>query len=165
MTKTTTRRPTAVPRETQPFELEGFLPYRLSVVSNRVSRAIAQRYSAEFGLSIPEWRIMAVVGDAAPLSSNAICERTAMDKAKVSRAVARLTAAGLLLRRTEPEDQRLIRLSLSRKGRAIYDKIVPRARALEAALTEALRPEERRQLDRLLRKLDRRVEELAVEPD
>ena len=147
--------------DTEPFVLDGFLPYRLSVVSNRVSRAIAQRYSAEFGLSIPEWRVMAVLGDAAPLSSNAICERTAMDKAKVSRAVSRMTAAGLLLRRAEPEDQRLIRLSLSRKGRAIYEKIVPRARALEAALTEALRPEERRQLHRLLHKLDRRVNELT----
>ena len=66
--------------DAEPFALDGFLPYRLSVVSNRVSRAIAQRYSAEFGLSIPEWRVMAVLGDAAPLSSNAICERTAMDK-------------------------------------------------------------------------------------
>ena len=147
--------------DTEPFVLDGFLPYRLSVVSNRVSRAIAQRYSAEFGLSIPEWRVMAVLGDAAPLSSNAICERTAMDKAKVSRAVSRMTAAGLLLRRAEPEDQRLIRLSLSRKGRVIYEKIVPRAHALEAALTEALRPEERRQLHRLLHKLDRRVNELT----
>ncbi|MDH3476666.1 MAG: MarR family transcriptional regulator, partial [Rhodospirillales bacterium] len=39
------------------FDLETFLPYRLSVVTNRVSRAFARRYSAEFGLSVPEWRV------------------------------------------------------------------------------------------------------------
>ncbi len=135
------------------FDLERFLPYRLSVVTNRISRAFAGRYSAEFGLSIPEWRVIAVVGGFAPLSSNEICRLTEMDKAKVSRAVTRLVAAGLLSRKPDPADQRLIRLAFTKKGRKVYDAIVPRARALERELTEALEPGEREVLERVLVKL------------
>ena len=80
------------------FDLESFLPYRLSVTTNRVSRAFAALYEQEFGISIPEWRAIAVLGAFAPLSSNEICERTAMDKAKVSRAVATLLKRGLIER-------------------------------------------------------------------
>ena len=70
--------------------LEHFVPYRLSVLANTVSRTIAAEYQARFGLSIPEWRVMAVLGRYAPLSASGICERTAMDKVRVSRAVSRL---------------------------------------------------------------------------
>jgi DNA-binding MarR family transcriptional regulator len=143
--------------EGRAFDLENFLPYRLSVVTNQVSRAFARRYSAEFGLSIPEWRVVAVVGGFAPLSSNEICARTEMDKAKVSRAVTRLVSAGLLTRRPDPADQRLIRLAFTAKGRKVYDAIVPRARALERELTEALKPDERAALERALAKLSARV--------
>ena len=141
------------------FDLERFLPYRLSVATNRISRAFAKRYSEEFGLSVPEWRVVAVVGSFQPLSSNEVCRLTEMDKAKVSRAVTRLAAAGLLKRETDPQDQRLIRLSFTRKGRQVYDAIVPRARALEQELTEALEPGEREALERALTKLGASIPE------
>ena len=139
------------------FRLDAFLPYRLSVASNRVSRAFARRYAEEFGLTIPEWRVLAVLGSYAPLSSNEIVARTAMDKAKVSRAVARLVADGLVTRESDPEDQRLIRLSFSRRGRQVYEAIVPRARALEAELLEGLDPRRRAELAALLDRLLERV--------
>lgn len=139
------------------LELERFLPYRLSVAANRVSRAFAQRYQTAFGLSIPEWRVMAVLGRFAPCSSLDICERTAMDKAKVSRAVSRLVAAGLIARGAHPADQRLNRLALSRKGRSVYERIVPLALALENEVLEGLTAEERRTLDDLLSKIEERV--------
>jgi DNA-binding MarR family transcriptional regulator len=110
------------------FDLESFLPYRLSVTTNRVSRAFAAQYEQEFGISIPEWRAIAVLGAFAPLSSNEICERTAMDKAKVSRAVATLLKRGLIEREAHETDQRLIQLTLSKAGRKIYEAIIPRAR-------------------------------------
>ena len=134
------------------FVLDDFLPYRLSVAANRVSRALAERYAAH-GLSIPEWRVMAVVGGFAPLSSNEVCRRTEMDKAKVSRAVTRLVAAGLLARRPDETDRRLITLSFTAKGRRTYEAIVPLALALERELTAALEPGERRTLERILDKL------------
>lgn len=111
------------------FRLERFLPYRLSVLANRLSRAFARRYQDEFGISIAEWRVVAVLGAFAPLSSNEIGERTEMDKAKVSRAVAALLKAGMIAREAHPTDQRLIQLALSRQGRKIYEAIVPRAGA------------------------------------
>lgn len=146
------------------FDLNHFLPYRLSVTTNRVSRALARRYSEEFGLSIPEWRVMAVLGSYAPLSSNRICRLTEMDKAKVSRAVTRLVSAGLLARKPGRDDQRLIELSFTRKGRAAYEAIVPLAREMERELTDALAPGERKTLDRLLAKLYARAAEAADRP-
>lgn len=139
------------------FALARFLPYRLSVVTNKVSRAFARRYSEEFGLSIPEWRVLAVLGAFAPLSSNGICERTAMDKAKVSRAVALLVGKGLVERAPEPADRRLVRLRHSAAGARVYGSIVPRARALEAEITAEFSAEERDLLERLLAKLEARV--------
>ena len=70
------------------LHLEGFLPYRLSVLSNTVSSAIAAAYFANFGLSIPEWRIVAVLAANPGLSAAEVTARTAMDKVAVSRAVA-----------------------------------------------------------------------------
>ncbi|MCR6644506.1 MAG: MarR family winged helix-turn-helix transcriptional regulator [Terricaulis sp.] len=89
--------------------LEQFLPYRLSILSNRVSRAIAARYAKAFDLTIPEWRIIAVLGRSPGLSAKDIAEATEMDKVAVSRAVARLSAAGRITgksrsgRRAPPE--------------------------------------------------------------
>jgi DNA-binding MarR family transcriptional regulator len=149
-------------RDEEAFRLAGFLPYRLSVASNRVSRAFAQRYSAEFRISIPEWRVMAVLGETAGVSSFAVCEATAMDKAKVSRAVAALLAKSLVRKAADPQDQRLLRLSLTAKGRRVYAAIVPRARQIEAELTAGLSASERAQLDRLLDKLQARMDDLEA---
>lgn len=151
------------PEEAADFRLDAFLPYRLSVASNRVSRAFARRYAEEFGLTIPEWRVLAVLGSYAPVSSNEIVARTAMDKAKVSRAVARLVADGLVRRGADPEDQRLIRLTFSRRGRQVYEAIVPRARALEAELLEGLESRRCSELAALLDHLLGRV--AALEGD
>lgn len=145
------------------FHLDGFLPYRLSVTMNRVSRAFARRYAAEFGLTIAEWRVLAVLGSFQPLSSNGIVEKTQMDKAKVSRAVARLLDGGLLRRRVDAEDQRLLELTFTAKGRRVYEAIVPRALALEAELTAGLGGEDRARLLALLEKLDDRVRRLEGE--
>ena len=156
--------PAAGAEENPAFRLDAFLPYRLSVASNRVSRAFARHYAEEFGLTIPVGRVLAVLGSYAPVSSNEIVARTAMDKAKVSRAVARLVADGLVRRDVDPEDQRLIRLSFSRRGRRVYEAIVPRARALEAELLEGLAPSRRDELAALLDHLLGRVAALDGDP-
>jgi DNA-binding MarR family transcriptional regulator len=144
------------------FVLETFLPYRLSVTTNRVSRAFAAHYEQEFGISIPEWRAIAVVGAFAPLSSNEICERTAMDKAKVSRAVTSLLKRGLIERETHATDQRMIQLTLSRSGRKIYEAIIPRARAIEAAVTKGLSKADVAALHRILDQVGARLDEMEA---
>jgi DNA-binding MarR family transcriptional regulator len=143
------------------FRLELFLPYRLSVLANRLSREFARRYQDEFGLSIPEWRVIAVLGAFAPLSSNEIGDKTEMDKAKVSRAVAALLKSGRIERAAHPTDQRLIQLTLSRQGRKIYEAIVPRALELEAALTGGMSRKEQAQIRALLDRLGERIDSVA----
>ncbi len=136
------------------LDLEHFLPYRLSVLSNRVSSAIARVYSDRFALSVTEWRVMAVLGRYPELSANEVAQRTAMDKVAVSRAVARLIEAGRLQRDTHDDDRRRSVLRLSEAGYRIYDQIVPLALGFERRVLGDLRMEERELLFRLLDRLD-----------
>lgn len=135
--------------------LETFLPYRLSVLSNRLSTAISAAYSERFGLSIPEWRVMAVLARAAGLSAAEVAERTAMDKVAVSRAVRRLLESGRARREFAPGDRRRSVLELTPAGRQIYRRVAPALRAYEAALLEVLGEQEQRALHALLGRLER----------
>lgn len=143
------------------LELDRFLPYRLSILSNTVSGAIARLYAERFKLTIPEWRVMAVLGMAAPLSANQVARKTRMDKVQVSRAVARLLKAGRIEREIDTEDRRRAKLQLSAPGRDIYRQIVPLARAAEAELLQSLSDAELNELDRLFRKLQQAADEIA----
>ncbi len=136
-----------------PFALDRFVPYRLSVLSNNVSDAIARLYRSRFGLTIPEWRCMAVLGSFAPLSASEVAARTAMDKVQVSRAVAALLQKGFALQATDRQDRRRSKLNLSASGARVYARIVPLAQAAEAELLAALTPRERKSLSTLLDKL------------
>lgn len=141
--------------------LERFVPYRLSVLSNTVSRAIARIYAERFDLTIPEWRVMAQLGRHGRLSASDIVGLTAMDKVRVSRAVARLVASGRVVAVPDETDRRRQLLTLAAAGRRIYREIVPLALEREARLLDALEPEERRALDRLLAKLQGQAAKLA----
>lgn len=145
-----------VPRaaKTEELVLERFLPYRLSVLTNRISGRIARLYAQHFSLTIPEWRIMAVLGRFGAMSSNEIVERTAMDKVRVSRAVALLAGKGRLLRRIDPADRRRVVLDLSPKGRAVYAEIVPLALGVEARLLAPLTADERMLVERVIDRLE-----------
>ncbi|MCB1555130.1 MAG: MarR family transcriptional regulator [Xanthomonadales bacterium] len=136
------------------LNLEHFLPYRLSVLSNRVSADIARFYQNRFGLSVTEWRAMAVLGRFPGISAMEVAERTAMDKVAVSRAVNALLGRELLTRAFHESDRRRSMLRLSESGRQVYDEIVPLALRLEASLLDAFSDDEKQQLGRLLDKLD-----------
>ncbi|MEM1150533.1 MAG: MarR family winged helix-turn-helix transcriptional regulator, partial [Pseudomonadota bacterium] len=118
-----------VETDAKPLSLAAFLPYRLSVLSNTVSSAIAADYQREFGLTIWQWRVMAVIAETAGLTARDVTARTAMDKVAVSRAVAALEERHLVSRRVDPGDARASHLDLTKAGRAIYLKIVPLALA------------------------------------
>jgi len=139
------------------LELERFLPYRLSVLSNRLSNAIARSYETRFQLSVTEWRVIAVLGRFRGLSANEVAERTAMDKVAVSRAVARLLESGRLQRDLHENDRRRSVLELSPAGYAIYEAVAPIALSYERALLDALEPSERETLMKLLDKLSARA--------
>ncbi len=145
------------PRSPAPLDLERFLPFRLSVLANRLTRAVARVYMQRFHLSAPEWRALAVLGLYGAMSANSVVERTAMDKVRVSRAVARLLAAGRITRRTDAEDRRRAILDLTPKGRIDYEHIVPMVLAVERELLSELDEDERRMLDQIMRKLERQT--------
>jgi DNA-binding MarR family transcriptional regulator len=134
------------------FRLEDFLPYRLSVAANRVSRLFARQYTKTYGLSIPEWRMLAIVGRFGTLSPSAVGEWTAMDKVKVSRAAASLVARGLLKQTQDPRDGRGRLLRLTRKGAAVRQGMVPLACELEEQLAEGM---SRTEWGSLLKALDK----------
>jgi DNA-binding MarR family transcriptional regulator len=138
------------------LELERFLPYRLSVLSNRISQTIANAYADRFGLAITEWRVIAVLGRYPELSASEVAERTAMDKVAVSRAVARLLQRHLLQREIHGGDRRRSVLALSEAGYKVYDDVVPVALRYERELFSALDDDERATFDRLVSKLGQR---------
>ncbi len=147
-------RPTHAPQGHAQLDLEQFLPYRLSVLSNRVSSAIAQVYSDRFALSITEWRVMAVLGRYRDLSANEVAQRTAMDKVAVSRAVSRLVESGRLVREMHDDDRRRSVLRLSEDGYRIYDEVAPLALDFERRLLGGIDAAERDLLFGLLDRLD-----------
>lgn len=143
-------------RKSTPAELlvlEDFLPYRLSILSNRVSRAIAARYADTFGLTIPEWRVIAVLGRRPGLTAKEVAEATEMDKVAVSRAVAKLVESKRVAARADRDDARRQILSLTAQGESVHARIAPIALASEQRLLAALDARERAQLDALVDRL------------
>jgi DNA-binding MarR family transcriptional regulator len=144
-----------------PLRLRAYLPYRLSVASNKASGLIAKAYQSRFGLSIQEWRVIAVLGEGRALTAQAICEATAMDKVSVSRAIRALDERDLVRRKQRSSDRRASDVELTGEGVRIYDDIAPLALDYERALMEGLSGEEREQLMTLLEVLERRADVLT----
>ena len=122
------------------FDLANFLPYQLAVASARMSREFAELYRAEFGLTIPEWRVLAHLAQSGVVSVREIQARVEMDKSKVSRAATRLETSGLIAKRENPADRRLLEMSLTDKGRDLIARIVPIALAYQAEVLDRLGP-------------------------
>lgn len=135
------------------LELDQFLPYRLSLLSNQVSRGIAKTYADRYGLSVTAWRVLAVVGRYDGLTAKAVAERTAMDKVAVSRAIKRLCDQRYMQRQPTSHDGRAQVLSLSARGQSVYNAVVPAALAYEQDLLQHLTAAERKQFDAVIDRL------------
>ena len=138
-----------------------FCPTGCRCLSNTVSSAIAAAYFMNFGLSIPEWRVMAVLAANPGLSAAEVTARTAMDKVAVSRAVAALQSAGRLHRTTAPADRRRTHLALTRAGSASMRASCPWRWSTNAAWSRRSSRRDRATLDRLVRVLLGRAVELG----
>ncbi len=141
MTKQNAQR--ALPEGQDPldaFDLSGFLPYRLAAAAARVSRVFAERYREEFGISIPEWRVLAHLHHTGPVSVRDIEARADMEKSKVSRAASRLEKAGYIEKAVNDSDRRLLQLKLTPEGRALMRRILPVAMQFQAEIRDRLGP-------------------------
>ncbi len=126
------------------LKLERFLPYRLNVAGWFTSRALARIYGEHFGIGIPEWRVIAMLGEFEKLTSRDIGEHSRMHKTKVSRAVTELESRGWIARSENRSDRREAFVALTGPGRRIYEQIVPMALAFEERMMAGISPEDRR---------------------
>ena len=135
--------------------LARFLPYQLSIASNAVSGRIAQEYRSRWGLSVPEWRVMALLGDFGTITQRDLTRLSLMDKVAVNRACKVLEDRGLVARTPNEQDGRSHLLDLTQSGRDMHAQIMPLAREMErricAGFSEAELDTFRAMLDRLHR--------------
>ena len=135
------------------LRLEDFLPYRLAVLSNTVSTTVARAYDKRFGVSIPEWRVIAVLGRFPGLSAVEVAERTLMDKVAVSRAVTKLIKNGRIDREFADADKRRSILNLSEAGKQLHDEIAQLALQFERDLLHGFSEEELASLNSIMERL------------
>jgi DNA-binding MarR family transcriptional regulator len=141
--------------------LAEFLPYQLSITSNAVSDLIARAYRGKFALKIPEWRVMALLGEVESATQRDLVRATAMDKVTVNRACKGLEQRGLIGRAPNAADGRSHHLALTTTGRDLYDQIVPEALAVEKELERVLGDEQARELEAMLARLRDQVKQLG----
>ena len=142
------------------LRLHNFIPYRLSVAANAVSRRISDSYRRRFGLKIAEWRVIAILAEHDRMTPQDIGNKGELDKITVSRSATALIDRGLLLQKRNPEDGRSHFLQLTPDGRSLYEEIAPAALRLEQDLLSRFSKEDRAQLQSLLR----RIEDAANSP-
>ena len=147
----------------QKTPLSEFLPYQLSITSNAVSGRIALEYRQRFGLSVPEWRIMAVLGDAGPLTQRDLTRLTLMDKVAVNRACKVLEERGLAYRRPNEQDGRSHHLDLTETGVRMRDDIMPLALEMERRLFSTFTEDERTTFRMLLARVRAEAADLNAE--
>jgi DNA-binding MarR family transcriptional regulator len=140
--------------------LTEFLPYQLSVTSNAVSDLIARSYRGQFGLNIPEWRVLAILGERLFATQRELSVATAIDKVTVNRSTKALVDRGLLGRAPNETDGRSHHLLLTATGRELYNQIVPLAISIEHKLEEVLSPEEAGMVIGILGRLRTRAAEM-----
>ena len=145
------------------LQLQHFRPYRLSVLSNNVSSLLASLYTEKFGISIPEWRTVAVLGEEPGLTSTQIANRVAMDKVAVTRAVQSLIEKSFVRRSSSQADGRVSHLNLTKSGKRVYDEVVPMALSVEHQVWGALGPAEKDYWDAMLSKMEGRVSAIREE--
>jgi DNA-binding MarR family transcriptional regulator len=140
------------------IDLERFIPFRLNRLAAEVSRALARVYGERFGIDIPEWRVIATLGDCERARAQDIALSTRMHKSMVSRAVARLMELGWVARTAGAKDRREAPLALTPAGCAVYEQLVPIVLDYQDRLLAGLTPSERRMLEGLLDKLERQLD-------
>ena len=144
----------------KPFKLEDFFPYLVRIYYRAVSRSVSSVYEKDYGLTVSEWRAMAVLGNDQPLSAGEIVTKSSIDKVKVSRAISGLTKAGYLERRVDDNDRRKVALHLTRTGQIVYEDLVEKVKVLEGKLLNGFSDEEKDQLINFMSRVRKNAEEL-----
>jgi DNA-binding MarR family transcriptional regulator len=141
------------------LDLFKFVPFRLNRLAAEVSSALASEYQERYGLDIPEWRVLATLGfrnDACSAQYISHCTRT--HKSTISRAVTSLMTRQLVERVENEDDRREFRLRLTRKGRALYEELIPRLLRKERDIMSCLTAQERESFAIALGKIEKSLD-------
>lgn len=147
-----------------PFELRRFFPYQLAVLANRMSRRFLAAYRDRYGLNVSEWRVVAHVATAEPVSVREIYGGVNLDKPTVSRAVKRLVAEDLVSSSAHQQDGRLVEISLTQRGRDAFEEISAMGQRIEAEILAPLTEAERRHLGDVFEKLHAALDDDPLAP-
>jgi DNA-binding MarR family transcriptional regulator len=142
-------------RQGSKLDLFRFVPFRLNRLAAEVSSALSSEYRERYGLDIPEWRVLATLGfrnDACSAQYIAHCTRT--HKSTISRAVTALMTRQLVERVENEDDRREFQLRMTRKGQALYQKLIPRLLRREQEILSCLTAQERKDFARVLGKIE-----------
>jgi DNA-binding MarR family transcriptional regulator len=137
------------------LDLFKFVPFRLNRLAAEVSQALSSEYQARYGLDIPEWRVLATLGfRKEACSAQYISQCTRTHKSTISRAVTALLERELIERVANADDRREFRLRMTRKGKVLYDELIPRLLRREQEILACLSAQERKEFGRLLGKIE-----------
>lgn len=146
------------------LKLERFLPYRISILSSRLSGIIAETYKDKFALSVTEWRIMAVLGEYPDSSAEEVSIKIQIEKSIVSRSLSKLLQRHLVTRETDDRDRRRQNLNLSQMGVDVYGQIVPVSYDYEQRLLQCFSKQEQATFDTLIERLYQHAESIELTP-
>ena len=135
------------------FNLSQFLPYKLAVLSERVSKRLSLCYGEQFGLTTAEWRVMVHLSRCHTVSVREIHNCVNLEKPRVSRAVKKVENSGLVEKTGSEQDHRLVKISLTPEGYAVLEKLLPLVTRIEADILARFSPEELTQLSSIMEKL------------
>jgi DNA-binding MarR family transcriptional regulator len=141
------------------LDLFRFVPFRLNRLAAEVSSALSSEYQARYGLDIPEWRVLATLGfrnEACSAQYISHCTRT--HKSTISRAVTALMDRQVVERVENEDDRREFRLRLTRKGKALYQQLIPRLLRKEQEILSCLSAQERRDFAGMLGKIEKSLD-------
>lgn len=160
---TTSREETSARGKSSRLDLFRFVPFRLNRLSAEVSAALSSEYRVRYGLDIPEWRVLATLGfrnDACSAQYISDCTRT--HKSTISRAVTALLERQIVERVENEADRREFRLRLTRKGRLLYEELIPRLLRKEQEILSCLSAQEKKQFATLLGKIEQSLDLLQT---
>jgi DNA-binding MarR family transcriptional regulator len=143
------------------FQLEKFLPYRFDRLAKHISVSLAGVYRRRFNVTVPQWRILALLHETPHMSAKDIARQGNLDKVMVSRALVGLEERGLLERYISAEDARVNELCLTSTGTRLFESIAPLALDWEADFLKVLTPQERGALEQILSKLEQHAKSEA----
>lgn len=140
------------------IHLSDYITYKISTLSNMLSREGERYLKSNHGIAIPDYRILITLATLGEMSAREIASHSKMDKALISRVVNRLVSRKMVNSKPDPNDGRLVLLSATKKGRDLYEELQPYAQNRQIGLLKVMEEDERKNFIRSLDKLIKHME-------